>query len=79
MLTFLAIIDVLSPQTLQKHRASILVGLRVVSCFITPGADPYSPLILGAAFTILYCISEGLIHLMSPESSAISRSCVERG
>jgi len=63
VLTFLAVIGVISSQMLREHRMKILVGLWVVSCFITPGADPYSPLILGVAFTVLYFISEGLIRL----------------
>jgi sec-independent protein translocase protein TatC len=29
----------------------------VASCFITPGADPYSPVIIGVAMTALYEIS----------------------
>ena len=71
VLTFLAIIGVLSSQTLKKNRASILVSLWTVSCFITPGMDPYSPLILGVAFTILYGISEGLIGIMGQKSGAV--------
>jgi sec-independent protein translocase protein TatC len=62
VLTFLAVMGVISSQQLRKNRAAILVGLWVASCFITPGADPYSPLIIGIAFTILYFLSEGLIH-----------------
>jgi len=62
VLTFLAVLGVISSQQLRKNRAAILVGLWVASCFITPGADPYSPLIIGAAFTVLYFLSEGLIR-----------------
>jgi sec-independent protein translocase protein TatC len=40
------------------------VGLWIASCFVTPGADPYSPLIVGVAFTILYFVSETLIRLI---------------
>ena len=64
MLTFLALIDVVSSGSLKAHRAHILVGLWIASCFVTPGADPYSPLIVGVAFTILYFISETLIRLI---------------
>jgi sec-independent protein translocase protein TatC len=67
VLTFLVVSGVVSAQKLRKHRTSILVGLWIASCFITPGADPYSPLILGVAFTILYFLSEGLIYLMRRE------------
>ena len=65
VLTFLAVIGVLSLQSLREHRAHILAGLWIASCFITPGADPYSPLILGVALTALYFISEGLIRIVN--------------
>jgi sec-independent protein translocase protein TatC len=65
VLTFLAVAGVVSLETLRTHRARILVGLWIASCFITPGADPYSPLILGVAFTVLYFVSEGLIRLVN--------------
>src|SRR5215510_4602356 len=43
VLTFLAQVGVVSLQTLRGHRTKILVGLWMASCFLTPGADPYSP------------------------------------
>jgi len=70
VLTFLAVIGVVSLQMLRGHRTQILVGLWIASCFITPGADPYSPVILGVAFTVLYFISEGLIRLLDRWRSA---------
>jgi sec-independent protein translocase protein TatC len=60
VLTSMAVIGVVSSGTLKGHRAKILVGLWIASCFVTPGADPYSPLIVGVAFTILYFVSEML-------------------
>src|ERR1051325_1077718 len=62
VLTMLAFVGVVSLQTLRAHRAHILIGLWIASCFITPGADPYSPFIIGVALTVLYFISEGLIR-----------------
>lgn len=64
VLTFLALIGVVSSEWLRARRAYIVVGLWIVSCFVTPGADPYSPLIVGVAFTVLYFISESLIRLI---------------
>lgn len=64
VLTFLALVGVVSSESLRTHRAHILVGLWIASCFVTPGADPYSPLIVGVAFTFLYFISETLIRLI---------------
>jgi Sec-independent protein secretion pathway component TatC len=45
------------------------MALWTVSCFITPGADPYSPLILGVAFTVLFFVSTGLIRVVGPGST----------
>ena len=47
-----------------------LIGLWMASCFITPGADPYSPLILGVAFTVLFFVSAGLVRFVRPVSEA---------
>jgi len=59
------------PETaLRTHRASILIALWTASCFITPGADPYSPLILGVAFTLLFFVSAGLVRFVRPASEA---------
>jgi sec-independent protein translocase protein TatC len=65
VLTFLVATGVLSARTLSQRRATILVSLWIASCFLTPGADPYSPLILSVAFTVLYFLSEGLIRVTS--------------
>lgn len=62
VLTFLSVVGVLSSKMLQQNRAYALTGLWIVSCLITPGADPYSPIILGVALTFLYFISEILIR-----------------
>jgi sec-independent protein translocase protein TatC len=64
VLTFMAVVGVVSSRSLKAHRAHILVGLWIASCFVTPGADPYSPLIVGVAFTVLYFVSEILIRLI---------------
>ena len=45
------------------------MGLWTASCFIAPGADPYSPLILGVAFTVLFFVSTGLIRFVGPVST----------
>jgi sec-independent protein translocase protein TatC len=64
VLTFLAVVGVVSSGRLKTQRAQILLGLWIVSCFVTPGADPYSPLIVGLSFTVLYFVSEILIRLI---------------
>jgi sec-independent protein translocase protein TatC len=70
VLTGLVVMGIVSPDALRTHRASILVGLWAASCVITPGADPYSPLILGVAFTVLFFVSMGLIRFVGPASAA---------
>jgi sec-independent protein translocase protein TatC len=70
VLTGLVVMGILSPDALRTHRASILIALWTASCFITPGADPYSPLILGVAFTVLFFVSAGLVRFVRPASAA---------
>ena len=70
VLTALVVMGIFSPDALRTHRASILVSLWTASCSITPGADPYSPLILGVAFTVLFFVSVGLIRFVGPPSAA---------
>jgi sec-independent protein translocase protein TatC len=62
VLTFMAVVGVISSQFLRAKRMYILFGLWLLSCFVTPGADPYSPLIIGVAFTILFELSILLIR-----------------
>jgi sec-independent protein translocase protein TatC len=62
VLTFMAVVGLISSQLLRAKRMYILFGLWLLSCFITPGADPYSPLIIGVAFTILFELSILLIR-----------------
>ncbi len=64
VVTGLVVVGVVSPDALRTHRASILMGLWTASCFITPGADPYSPVILGVAFTVLFFVSSGLVRFI---------------
>jgi len=70
VVTGLVVTGIVAPDALRTHRASILMGLWTASCFITPGADPYSPLILGVAFTLLFFISMGLVRFVHTGSAA---------
>ena len=49
----MAQIDLISSQTLIKKRAASHVGMWIASTFLTPGADIYSPIILGTAMSFL--------------------------
>ncbi len=63
VLTFLAQIGVLSSRLLRDKRVVALVILWILSTVLTPGSDPYSPVILGTAMTVLYEISIILIRV----------------
>jgi sec-independent protein translocase protein TatC len=63
VLTFLAQIGIVSSQMLRRKRALALVILWVLSTVLTPGTDPYSPIILGTAMTILFELSIILIRI----------------
>jgi sec-independent protein translocase protein TatC len=54
VLTFLAKVGVVSGETLKRKRASAHVGMWIAATFLTPGADIYSPIILGVAMSFLY-------------------------
>jgi len=64
VLTFMAVVGLVSSKFLRAKRLYILFGLWLLSCFVTPGADPYSPLIIGASFTILFELSILLIRAL---------------
>jgi sec-independent protein translocase protein TatC len=71
VMTFLSLIGVVTPQKLSKNRPQILVGLWIVSTVITPGADPYSPIIVGISLTSLFFLSEVLIRVINKQSSEV--------
>jgi sec-independent protein translocase protein TatC len=54
VLTFMSVVGLVSSKLLREKRLYILFGLWFLSCFITPGADPYSPVIIAVAFTVLF-------------------------
>jgi sec-independent protein translocase protein TatC len=64
VLTFLGVAGIVSSRVLRAKRMYILFGLWLLSCFITPGADPYSPVIIGVSFTILFELSIVLLRIL---------------
>lgn len=54
VLTFLAQVDIIGSETLAKRRAGSHIGMWVAAAILMPGADPYSPIILGVAMSFLY-------------------------
>ena len=54
VLTFLAQIGLVTSQTLRKKRPAAYIGMWVAATFLTPGADIYSPIILGITMSFLY-------------------------
>ena len=54
VLTFMAQVGLITSDTLKKKRASSHIGMWIASTFLTPGADIYSPIILGTAMSFLY-------------------------
>ena len=54
VLTFLAQLGLVTSQALRKKRPTAHVGMWIAATFLTPGADIYSPIILGVAMSVLY-------------------------
>jgi len=63
VLTFLAQIGVISSRFLRSKRVVALIILWILSTVLTPGTDPYSPIVLGVAMTVLYELSIILIRV----------------
>ena len=54
VLTFLAQLGLVTSQTLRRKRPTAHIGMWIAATFLTPGADFYSPIILGVAMSCLY-------------------------
>src|SRR5579875_3729864 len=54
VLTFMAKVCIISGETLNRKRAAAHIGMWVAATFLTPGADIYSPIILGVSMSLLY-------------------------
>lgn len=57
VLTFLSLIGMITAETLTRKRAAIHVGMWIASTVLTPGADFYSPIILGVTMSCLFELS----------------------
>jgi sec-independent protein translocase protein TatC len=67
VLTFLAKVGIVSGEMLKQKRAAAHVGMWVAATFLTPGADIYSPIILGVAMSFLYELTILFIHFTIKE------------
>jgi sec-independent protein translocase protein TatC len=64
VVTFMGVLGIVNSTFLRQKRMYILFGLWILSCFVTPGADPYSPVIIGVAFTVLFELSIILLRVL---------------
>lgn len=65
VLTFMAQIGLITSDTLKKRRAASHVGMWVAATFLTPGADIFSPIILGVAMSCLFELTIIFIKLFA--------------
>jgi len=54
VITFMAKVGIVNLDMLKKKRAVAHVGMWIAATFLTPGADLYSPIILGVCMSVLY-------------------------
>jgi sec-independent protein translocase protein TatC len=54
VLTFMAQLGLVTSQALRRKRPTAHVGMWIAATFLTPGADIYSPIILGVSMSCLY-------------------------
>ncbi|GLV58775.1 Sec-independent protein translocase protein TatC [Dictyobacter sp. S3.2.2.5] len=64
VLTFLAMIGIVTEHFLKSKRAVAHVGMWAASTIVTPGGDLYSPIFIGISLSILYEFSILLIHFV---------------
>jgi Twin arginine targeting (Tat) protein translocase TatC len=73
ILTFLAMIGIVTPKMLVQKRAMAHLGMWIAATFCTPGADFYSPIFVGVSLSILYELSIILIKvLVKPDRAALA-------
>ncbi len=65
VLTFLATVELITAKTLTKKRIPTHVGMWIAATFLTPGADPYSPIFLGVAMSFLFELSIVFIKIFT--------------
>lgn len=63
VLTFLALIGIITAQTLSRKRIVFHLGMWIAATLLTPGADFYSPIFLGIAMSGLFELSILFIKL----------------
>ena len=54
VLTFMAQLGLVTSQSLKRRRPAAHIGMWIAATFLTPGADLYSPIILGVAMSCLF-------------------------
>jgi sec-independent protein translocase protein TatC len=62
VITFMAKIGMVNVKTLREKRPAAHVGMWIAATFLTPGADLYSPIILGVCMSFLYELTIIFIH-----------------
>jgi len=70
VLTFLSMVGLVSRKTLQKKRVPAHIGMWIAATFLTPGADPYSPIFLGVAMSFLYELTIIFMRVFAKEPQA---------
>jgi sec-independent protein translocase protein TatC len=63
VLTFMAKVGWVNSSMLQQKRKVAHIGIWLAACFITPGADLYSPIFIGVALSFLYELTIIFIRL----------------
>ena len=69
VLTFMAQLGLITARTLTRRRAPAHIGMWIAATFLTPGADIYSPIILGVAMSTLFELTIIFIRIFKREES----------
>jgi sec-independent protein translocase protein TatC len=70
VLTFMAQVGWVSTDFLKRKRYGAHLGMWLAACFVTPGADLYSPIFVGTAMSLLYELTILFIRFTVERKSA---------
>lgn len=70
VITFMAKVGIVNNKMLKEKRPVAHVGMWIAATFLTPGADLYSPVILGVCMSFLYELTIIFIHFAIKDEAA---------
>jgi len=68
-MTILGLVGIVTPSFLRRHRLKFWIGIFVGANMVTPGVDPFTPLLLAIPLILLFELGIIVIRLLRPQGS----------